>query len=56
MARLRFKRGSVAYKAREKVVKALKRAGTVRNPWAVASAATKRMSRAKRARLAKRRR
>jgi hypothetical protein len=56
MARkLSFKRGTTAYKAREKVVKALKRGGKVRNVYAVANAATKRMSKAKRSKLAKRR-
>lgn len=56
MARkLSFKRGTVAYKASEKVVKALKRSGKVRNPYAVARAATKRMSKSKRSKLARRR-
>jgi hypothetical protein len=52
---LSFKRGTIARRAREKVVKALKRSGKVRNPWAVANAATKRMSPSKRSKLAKRR-
>lgn len=52
---LSFKKGTTAYRAREKVVKALKRSGKVRNAYAIANAATKRMSRSARTKLAKRR-
>ena len=56
MARkLSFKRGTVAQKARSNVAESIKRSGTKGNPFAIATAATKRMSRSKRSKLAKRR-
>jgi hypothetical protein len=52
-----FKRGTTAYKASERIVKAIKRGrkGGAINPWAVARSVTKKMSPAKRRKLARRR-
>jgi hypothetical protein len=51
-----FKRGTTAYKASERIVKAIKRgrkSGAI-NPYAVARAVAKKMSPAKRRKLARR--
>lgn len=57
MAKMSFKEGTQAQKARSEVAEAVKRDKKgVRNPFAVATAATKRMKPAARRRLAGRRR
>lgn len=48
-----FKAGTKAAKARSKVAESIKRSGKVKNPFAVATAAVKKMSPAKRAKVAK---
>ena len=48
-----FKRGTVAQKARSKLAERIKRKGGAANPYAVASAAVKRMSKSKRGKVAR---
>jgi hypothetical protein len=55
MAKVRFKRGTIARKARSKIAEGVKRSGSARNPYAVATATVKRMSKSKRAKTARKR-
>lgn len=52
---LSFKRGTVAYKAAEKITRGVKRSGSAVNPYAVARAAVRKMSPAKRRKTARKR-
>ena len=48
-----FKSGTVAAKARSKLAERIKRSGSAANPFAVASKVVKKMSSAKRAKVAR---
>jgi hypothetical protein len=52
---LSFKKGTIARKARSKIAEGIKRSGSAVNPYAVANAVVKRMSKAKRAKTARKR-
>lgn len=50
-----FKAGTKAARARSRVAESIKRSGKVKNPFAVATAAVKKMSPSRRAKVAKKR-
>jgi hypothetical protein len=52
---LSFKKGTIARKAASKIAEGVKRSGSAVNPYAVARATVKRMSKAKRAKTVRKR-